>query len=69
MSRAWMLEGIANALDESHPIRQRLVDLANQHRESGLSAALDDDYMVSHWAPSFALYLLTQRGLSDGQIN
>lgn len=63
ISRAWMLEGIESALPPADPRRQMLRDLAQRHREIGLVDALHEDYMVSHWAPTFAIYLLTKRGL------
>lgn len=63
LSRAWMLEGIAAALPAADPRRPLLTHLAQQHREAGLRDALHHDYMVAHWTPSFALYLLTERGL------
>lgn len=63
LSRAWMLEGIASALPVDDPRRVVLGDLAQQHRTLGLPDAIHPDYMVSHWAPTFALYLLTKRGL------
>ncbi|RIK34232.1 MAG: DUF2891 domain-containing protein [Chloroflexi bacterium] len=63
LSRAWMLEGIAAALPPADPRRSILDQLAQHHREVGLRDALHPDYMVAHWTPSFALYLLTGRGL------
>jgi hypothetical protein len=61
LSRAWMLEGIASALPVDDPRRVVLGDLAQQHRILGLPDAIHPDYMVSHWAPTFALYLVTGR--------
>jgi hypothetical protein len=66
LSRAWMLEGIAAALPVDDPRRPLLFKLAQQHRDVGLQDALHGDYMVAHWTPSFALYLLTGRGLAAG---
>lgn len=63
LSRAWMFEGIAGALAADDPRRPLLLDLANQHRTLGLPDALHADYMVAHWAPTFAMYLITGRGL------
>ncbi|MFN8492745.1 MAG: DUF2891 domain-containing protein [Caldilineaceae bacterium] len=63
LSRAWMLEGIHRALPAADQRRPMLADLAQRHRAVGLVDAFHPDYMVSHWAPSFALYLLTARGL------
>ena len=59
MSRAWMLHGIANALPVDDLRRQPFEELAKAHRVAGLSTALHEDYMVSHWAPSFVMYLIT----------
>lgn len=63
LSRAWMLEGIAAALPASDSRQSVLTQVAQQHRDVGLPDALHSDYMVAHWTPSFALYLLTGRGL------
>ncbi len=64
LSRAWMLNGIAAHLPAADPLRPVLMHLAQQHRSVGLADAEHPDYMVSHWTPSFALYLWTERGLS-----
>lgn len=66
LSRAWMLQGIASALVDDDPRRAMLLALADSHAAIGLPDALHPDYMVSHWAPTFALYWLTQRGLGQG---
>jgi hypothetical protein len=63
LSRAWMLEGIASALPKGHARRKGLGDLARRHREAGVNAVSDVHYEGSHWLGSFALYLVTQRGL------
>ena len=63
LSRAWMLEGIAGALPKTHARRQALLDLSRQHREAGVNSVSNVHYEGSHWLGSFALYLVTQRGL------
>ncbi len=60
LSRSWMLRGIARALSEDNPLRRACIALADAHLEAGWEDALHADYMVSHWAPSFLLYALTQ---------
>lgn len=60
LSRAWMLAGVASALPAQHPLRATLVALAAAHRTAGLADAAHPDYMVAHWTPSFAMYLLSQ---------
>lgn len=63
VSRTWMLEGIMKALPQDDPRRPSLQAAADQHRAAGLAFAADEAYMLSHWLPSFALYLLTKRGI------
>ncbi len=65
MSRAWMAEGVASALPEGHRLRGELMELAKLHRQEGFEVALHPDYMVSHWAPTFVIYLMTGRGLDN----
>ncbi len=61
LSRAWMLEGIADAL----PPRDRRVEAlraaARRHAGVALAAVSDADYAGSHWLGSFATYLVTRR--------
>ncbi|MFM1871129.1 MAG: hypothetical protein RL398_551 [Planctomycetota bacterium] len=64
LSRAWMLDGIAAALDADDARRAALVACARAHREAGLRAVLDAPYEGSHWLGTFAVYLATGRGLS-----
>lgn len=63
LSRAWMLEGIVAALDESAPVCARFARAARAHRAAGLEAVTGKHYAGSHWLGSFAVYLLTGRGL------
>jgi hypothetical protein len=63
ISRAWMLAGIASGLPADDTRKSMLLTLAQQHRELGLPDALHPDYMVAHWAPTFALYLTSNRGI------
>ncbi|HEV2105513.1 MAG TPA: DUF2891 family protein [Candidatus Eisenbacteria bacterium] len=63
LSRAWMLEGIAAALSSDDPRRGPLAAAAAAHRAAGLAGAHTPHYAGSHWLGSFAVYLLTGRGL------
>lgn len=65
ISRSWMAQGIASALPAQHRIAQELEAVAAEHRHHGIPLALHPDYMVSHWAPSFVVYLETGRGLGS----
>ncbi|HEY6271483.1 MAG TPA: DUF2891 domain-containing protein [Terriglobales bacterium] len=63
LSRAWALEGIRSGLPASDPRGAPLCALAEAHAQAGLAAISGDDYVGSHWLGTFAVYLLTRRGL------
>lgn len=64
ISRAWMIEGMINALDTDDPRVSALQNVMKAHRDAGLNAVLEDmHYMGSHWLGSFASYLETSRGI------
>ena len=64
LARAWMLEGIVSGLDGSDPRRQPVLAAAAAHRAAGLAAVVGSDhYAGGHWLGSFAVYLVTRRGL------
>ena len=68
LSRAWMLDGIARALPLGHRRRGRIEAACARHRKVGLAAALETrHYAGTHWLGSFAVYLLTGRGLGTEQ--
>ena len=63
LSRAWMLRGIASALPENDPRWVALAAAAVAHEKSGLAAITSENYEGGHWLGSFAVYLVTGRGL------
>ena len=63
LSRAWMLEGIAQGLPGNDPRREALLAAAAAHAESGLEGVTDEFYAGSHWLASFATYLYSRRGI------
>ncbi|RFF27896.1 DUF2891 domain-containing protein [Wenzhouxiangella sp. 15181] len=65
LSRAWMLEGIVAGLPEGDSRRGALEASAREHTEAGLSGVSDEHYAGGHWLASFAVYLLSRRGLSE----
>ncbi|MBM7116172.1 DUF2891 domain-containing protein [Archangium primigenium] len=65
LSRAWMLEGIASALPAQDKRRGTLEAAARRHREAGLRSVTGAHYEGGHWLGSFAVYLVTRRGLSQ----
>ncbi|MGH7741589.1 MAG: DUF2891 domain-containing protein [Candidatus Eiseniibacteriota bacterium] len=62
LSRAWMLEGIASAM-EAEPAAAGLIAASARHRAAGLAGVSAEHYAGSHWLGSFAVYLLTRRGI------
>jgi hypothetical protein len=64
LSRAWMLEGIASGLPADHPRRSYVLELGKLHREAGLLSVTGEHYEGGHWLGSFAVYLVTGRGVN-----
>ena len=63
LSRAWMLEGISSALLSGDPRRPALAAAADAHRQAGLAAVTGAHYEGGHWLGSFAVYLVSERGI------
>ncbi len=63
LSRAWMLEGIAAGLPKGDARIASLRAAADAHRASGLASVTGEHYEGGHWLGSFAVYLVTGRGL------
>lgn len=57
LSRAWCWRGIAAALDDDDPVRQRAADAGRRHLAASLPH-VSGDYMGEHWLASFALLAL-----------
>ena len=67
LSRAWMLEGIAAGLPRADPRIPALRAAAERHRNAGLAAVTGEHYEGGHWLGSFAVYLVTERGVASGR--
>lgn len=65
LSRAWMLEGIAAGLPRDDRRRAAIEAAAARHEHAGLAAVDDTHYEGGHWLGSFAVYLVTGRGLAS----
>ena len=65
LSRAWMLEGIAAGLPKSDKRLPTISAAAEEHRSAGLAAVTGKHYEGGHWLGSFAVYLVTRRGISQ----
>jgi Protein of unknown function (DUF2891) len=63
LSRAWMLEGIAAGLPKHDKRVRTIIAAAETHRRAGLAAVTGEHYEGGHWLGSFAVYLVTQRGI------
>ncbi len=63
ISRAWMLEGIMAGLPKDDPRLAALATAAAAHREAGLASVTGEHYEGGHWLGSFAVYLVTGRGI------
>ena len=64
LSRAWMLEGIAAGLPKRDKRLPSIAASAVAHRQTGLAAVTGEHYEGGHWLGSFAVYLVTKRGIS-----
>jgi hypothetical protein len=63
LSRAWMLEGIAAGLPEGDKRLPTIIATAKEHKYAGLAAVTGKHYEGGHWLGSFAVYLVTRRGV------
>lgn len=67
LSRAWMLEGIAAGLPKSDKRLPMIAAVVEEHRCAGLAAVTGDHYEGGHWLGSYAVYLVTRRGIPKSQ--
>lgn len=63
LSRAWMLDGVLGTLGGKHALSPVLESAMATHRDAGIAGALTSHYMGTHWLGSFAMYLVTRRGM------
>jgi hypothetical protein len=62
LSRAWMLEGIAQALPASDARSAALRASARAHAEAALPFVTGEHYVGGHWLGTFAVYLVSGAG-------
>ncbi|HYL12281.1 MAG TPA: DUF2891 domain-containing protein [Terriglobales bacterium] len=65
LSRAWMLDGIAAGLPKGDKRLPMIMAAAEAHKRAGLAAVTGEHYEGGHWLGSFAVYLVTRRGISN----
>jgi hypothetical protein len=63
LSRAWMIEGILSRLSAGDGRRVQLTALSGTLRQTGLESIRSEHYEGGHWLGSFAVYLVSGRGL------
>ncbi|MCX6549721.1 MAG: DUF2891 domain-containing protein [Acidobacteria bacterium] len=64
LSRAWMLDGIIKGLASTDARRASLQAASLRHRVAGLKAVTGEHYEGGHWLGSFAVYLVSRRGIA-----
>jgi len=65
LSRAWCMQGIASALDESDPRVEILKKSASEHADMGFKYVFSGHYEGDHWLATFAIYLQARVGVSQ----
>jgi hypothetical protein len=63
LSRAWMLDGISAGLPHGDERLPAIHAAMEAHEHAGLAAVTGEHYEGGHWLGSFAVYLVTQRGI------
>jgi hypothetical protein len=63
LSRAWMLEGIAQGLAPGDARVPVLKAIAQAHRDAALPAVTGEHYEGGHWLGTFAVYLTSEAGI------
>ncbi|EMI43566.1 DUF2891 domain-containing protein [Rhodopirellula sp. SWK7] len=66
LNRAWCLRAVANALPANHELKQPLLISARRHLRAGVKYVNSGHYEGDHWLATFALYAITEPGLSHG---
>jgi hypothetical protein len=66
LARAWMLEGVAAGLPSDDPRIGALGAAARAHAAVGLAAVTGEHYAGGHWLGTYAVYLVTRRGIAPG---
>jgi hypothetical protein len=64
LSRAWMLKGILSALPKGDTRIPSLRTTAEEHGRAGLASISVERYQGAHWLGTFAVYLLSGRGVT-----
>jgi len=63
LSRAWMIEGIVSRLGAADSRSAPLLELAGKFKQAGIESIKSEHYEGGHWLGSFAVYLVSRRGL------
>ncbi len=60
LSRAWCLQGMAEALGDNNDLAKTLTQLAQTHADMGFRYVFSGHYEGEHWLATFAIYTLTR---------
>jgi hypothetical protein len=63
LSRAWMLQGIAQGLPQGDRRTPALLKLADLHAQAALPNVTGEFYEGGHWLGTFAVYLTSRAGI------
>ncbi|MCM2369046.1 DUF2891 domain-containing protein [Aporhodopirellula aestuarii] len=66
LNRAWCLRAVANALPVNHELKEPLMTSARRHLQAGMKYVNSGHYEGDHWLATFALYAITEHGLTPG---
>ena len=71
LSRAWMLDSIAEApyFDAESNLREQLIQLSKANAQAGLIAIDENNYEGGHWLGTFAVYYITRRRVVNSSAN
>ncbi len=67
LSRAWMLNGIASGLPRGDERLPAINAAMEAHARAGLASVTGEHYEGGHWLGSFAVYLVTRRGIRSSR--
>ena len=60
-TKAWCMNGVADALPKNHPLKLKFKTTANKFLENALPLVFAGNYGGDHWLASFAVYALSHK--------
>ena len=59
LSRGWMFSNLAKAIPHNNEQHSKFQQSADAHLKAGWQHVISDEYMLSHWVPTFAVFALS----------